>query len=165
MKRLLIFLALITLAFTLKAQDRTVNIGTMGLDQTLSDYTGSAADTLTANQDTIRYSFRHMSHRPVLYNIKVQTTETDAITGDYDLVLYGKVYSDDDWTKVTTTAGETSGGSYTFNSDESEAIDTAAATGAPFYRYFMVELDGSEATALSAGKITLNSIYVKLYRR
>jgi hypothetical protein len=165
MRKLILILFLTGLAFGMKAQDRTTNMGTMDLNQTLLDYTGLVADTLTANQDTIRFSWRHKSHRPVLYNIKVQTAETSSITGDYDLVLYGKVYSDDSWTKITTTAGETSGGSYTFNSDESEVIDTIATTNAPFYRYFMVELDGSQATTLSAGKITLNSIYVKLYRR
>jgi len=163
MKKLIFILIAMFIGVAVYSQDRTVS-RTLSSEQTLYDYTGTADDTLGVNdQDTVAYTMLVNKSRPVLYNIQIDLEDAEAITGDYDVTLEGKVYSTDSWTEIDATNTAESGDvNITFNSDLSAMIDTTAATAEPFYRYFRIIIDAAD---VSAGSAKVNYVYWKFYER
>ncbi len=111
MKKLLSILFSLLFAVVLVAQDRTVNLGTLKADFTRSNsitwgYTGVEADSLTSNQDTIRYYVNLNKFDPVGYYINAKL---DTIAGAVTLVsveTYGRMFDGQAWTEIDSVASE-----------------------------------------------------------
>lgn len=114
MKKLLSILFCLFFAVVLIAQDRTVDLGTLKADFTRSnsitwDYDGVAADSLTSNQDTIRYYVNLNKFDPVGYYINAKL---DTIAGAVTLVsveTYGRMFEGQAWTQIDSVASPVSG--------------------------------------------------------
>lgn len=108
MKKLLSILFCLFFAVVLIAQDRTVDLGTLKADFTRSnsitwDYTGVEADSLTSNQDTIRYYVNLNKFDPVGYYINAKL---DTIAGAVTLITvetYGRMTDNDSWAGIDST--------------------------------------------------------------
>lgn len=105
------------LAFNIQAQDRTVT-RTLSSGQTLYDYTGVSADTISPNQDTVAYVFNVNKTGPVAYSFETKISQNglgDDETYTVDIKLFGKVFSTDSWTNVdvTNTGVDVTGGATT----------------------------------------------------
>ena len=109
MKRLVTILFSLFFAVVLIAQDRTKDLGTLRADFTRSnsitwDYTGVESDSLTSNQDTIRYTVNLNKFDPVGYYINATL---DTIAGAVTLVsveTYGRMFDGQAWTQIDSTA-------------------------------------------------------------
>lgn len=185
MKKLILFLSLIAFAVACnpsgaKAQERTVNID-VPEGHTYYNYTGSAADTLTAtNQDTIDVIFRF---RVDEYVLKVAVkTRYDIIVGadtTVALTVAGKEFSDHttytDVIASSTSSAVTANNTiqvivsdpytveaaYTFGADSV----TAAHNHTPFdksYRYYRLRYIIKGNDAVGTG-ILIDDIEIKLY--
>jgi hypothetical protein len=169
MKKIILILLLGILAFSLKAQDRTVE-RTLRPDQTLYDYSGQDADTLGAVYDTLAFQFNANKNRPVLHNIEFNA-DPNTIDGTYtvDVKLQGRTFSSDSWSDIDATntgVDATSEVSIDFTTDLSEVIDTLATTNHPFYRQFRILVANNGTSGLDAGEqLSVDYIYVKFYER
>ncbi len=169
MRKLILILFLGILAFSVKAQDRTVT-RTLTPDQTLYDYEGQAADTLGTVNDTLAFQFNANKSRPVLHNIEFNA-DPNTIDGTYevDVKLQGRTFSSDSWSDIDATntgVDATSEVSIDFTTDLSEVIDTLATTNHPFYRQFRILVANNTVSGLDAGEqLSVDYIYVKFYER
>ncbi|MCF8218776.1 MAG: hypothetical protein K9J21_07315 [Bacteroidales bacterium] len=169
MKKLILIFSILILAFSVKAQDRTIS-RTLTPDQTLYDYDGQAADTLGTTVDTLAFVFTSNKSNPVLHNIEFNA-DPNTIDGTYtvDVKLQGRTFTSDSWSDIDATntgVDATSEVSIDFTTDLTEIIDTLATTSHPFYRQFRILVANNTVTGLDAGEqLTVDYVYVKFYIR
>ncbi len=114
MKKLLSILISLFFVFALIAQDRTVDLGALRADPTAKnsltwDYSGVAADTLTANQDTIQFVKNVNKSFPYGYYFRATV---DTIAGAVTLIsveTYGRMFDSQSWTQIDSTATAVAG--------------------------------------------------------
>jgi hypothetical protein len=155
MKKLIFVMAALILAFSVKAQDRTVT-RTLAPGISLIEYSGHAADTLGTTQDTIAFVFQPNKTAPVVHNIEVNA-DPNTIDGTYtvDVKLQGRIFSTDSWSDIDATntgVDATSAITVDFNTDLSEVIDTLATTNHPFYNQFRILIANNTTSGLDAGE-------------
>jgi len=102
MKKLITFLIMFTLTFAMFAQDRTIGLRKVPSKDTYISYTGVAADTLTANLDSIRIPYFINKSYPMSWVINTTFDTIDGVDTTVVINVYGKVFSDDSWTKIQT---------------------------------------------------------------
>jgi len=102
MKKLITFLIMFTLTFAMFAQDRTIRLRKVPSKDTYISYTGVAADTLTANLDSIRIPYFINKSYPMSWVINTTFDTIDGVDTTVVINVYGKVFSDDSWTKIQT---------------------------------------------------------------
>jgi len=155
MKKLIGFLIVILLAIVATAQDRVVKLDPLNADVTKSRSVtmfkaGVAADTLTANQDTIRYSILLNKSYPVEYYCKMSVDTLDGAVTTVTRNVYGRMFDSQAWVKLSTAAAAvnaaadivlesmtTANYSETFGAD---SVTTITPTLTPYYRELMFEL-------------------------
>ena len=91
-----------TLTFAMFAQDRTIRLRKVPSKDTYISYTGVAADTLTANLDSIRIPYFINKSYPMSWVINTTFDTIDGVDTTVVINVYGKVFSDDSWTKIQT---------------------------------------------------------------
>lgn len=165
MRKIILILIASFLAFSLKAQDREVDLTPLQLDQSYKEYEGVAADTAGVSQSEVVFDLQVKSHVPVLHNIRVNITATDNGSGTFDVDLLGKTHPDESWTVIDNSTHTSLSGDQDLNfySDLSSAIDTQKTDNNVFYRYFRVKIDG--ASLQSDDTYTLDTLRFKFYRR
>jgi len=102
MKKLITFLIMFTLTFAMFAQVRTIRLRKVPSKDTYISYTGVAADTLTANLDSIRIPYFINKSYPMSWVINTTFDTIDGVDTTVVINVYGKVFSDDSWTKIQT---------------------------------------------------------------
>jgi hypothetical protein len=159
MKKLILFLIMFALTFAMFAQDRTLSTRKVPSKDTYVSYTGVAADTLTTNQDSIRFPYFINKSYPMSWVIN---TTFDTINGGNATVVinvYGKVFSDDSWTKIQT---ETTGliiASEIVKTTFTESTVTIASTYTDTYDATYIDtLVGSVTTGATTGLTTVGVV-------
>jgi len=154
MKYLLsLFLGLFVLIST--AQDRTVSLNAMGAYDTYDSYTAVAADTLTANQDTLDVKFYYQGNyaNKIAFKIKLDTIAgADTLTTS----VLGYDFADDTGADATIAAATTNLAGETsviISDDYSGGADEFS------WRYYVVRLI---RTGTGSG-IKLEEIEFKVY--
>lgn len=177
MKRLFVFITMITLLFAACKLDAQVTART-ALDNrsirksvTYYSYTGVAADTCGTEQDTLYFSIRINKDGPVNVNARINATRTGS-TETYDMDLEGKVFENDSWSKVVENATQTA--SKSMYQPETSLVDSTGfekvsahampGSGPNFFRYWRVFV-GNDGTCGAADKLTINSVEWKIYIR
>lgn len=181
MKKLVFLLAIMFTFVAVQAQVRTLTTKNVSSGNTYTSYKGVTADTLSTNQDTLQITYFVAKDYPMSYVIN---STLDTIAGSSTTVVinvYGKVFSDDSWTKIQTattsaviasaitkvtfvepvlvTATDTTG---TVNA--TEGTITNPFTSATAYRYYMIEYIISDDGNVGAG-VKLTKLEWKWYYR
>jgi hypothetical protein len=169
MKKIILILSILVLAFSVEAQDRTVT-RTLRSGFSLIEYDGQAGDTLGTVQDTIVFVFKPNTPYPVVHNIEFNADPDSGIdTYTVDVKLQGRIFSTDSWSDIDATntgVDATSEITVDFNTDLSEVIDTLATTNHPFYNEFRILVANNTVSGLDAGEqLTVDYINAEFLRR
>lgn len=104
MKKFILLVFAVLLSFALTAQDRTLATRTFTSVGSMLTYTGVAADTLTANQDSIDFVFIPNKAYPCQVYILTELDTIDGADTTVTAYLYGRMFSTQNWALVTSTA-------------------------------------------------------------
>lgn len=168
MKRLFVFItmALLLIAGACKVDAqvtaRTAVQRTLSNRATYYKYTGVAADTCGTEQDTLYFEILTNKHGPTNVNARIEVTRTGE-TENYDMDLEGKVFENDNWSKVVENATQTASKSM-YMPDVRVDSTGLAGSAEPFYRYWRVFI-GNDGDCGAADKLTVDYIIFKVYLR
>lgn len=155
---------------------------TLTPEQTVYDYTGQGADSISPNQDSLAFVFVVNKSGPVAYTFKLNTSQSgldDDETYTVDVKLFGKVFSTDSWVSVdATNTGKDATADLTvdinnetdtykhLNQIETTDQDSISYASGFHYRYYKLEITENTSTNLEgADYATVDYLYLKVWPR
>jgi hypothetical protein len=105
MKKIIAFMLIATMAMVVMGQGTHCTTKTMTIfssGQNYFKYTAVTTDTLTTNRDTIRIPVNFNFDNPVSAQARVQFNKRAGNDTTAIINIYGKAWSTDTWTKLTT---------------------------------------------------------------
>lgn len=101
MKKFIILIGIMLLSVAAFSQSLTRSVVTLGENSTYYKYTGLAADTMTAKQDTLRYQFFVNKDYPVLFYVNAFLNKRVGKDTTVTCHVYGKVFANQAWTLIS----------------------------------------------------------------
>jgi hypothetical protein len=153
MKKLVLFITMLALAFVVSAQSLTRTLPVMAANATYQSYTGTAADTLATAQDSLIFIFQLNQNMTTKWNIGVKFSKIVASDTLVTIRIAGKYFADEAWSAslaIGTTANITTA-----------AIQKTLSYGtAVGYRYVRVSLQmiGIKGRGAKLEKIELKAV-------